>query len=40
MFRERLTALSMLCTESDKHSQTNFGELLDDFDMKARRKPF
>lgn len=34
MSQEMLSALSILCIESDKLRQTNFDELLDDFVMK------
>ena len=39
MSQERLSALSILCTESDKLKQINFDELLHDFALtKARKK--
>ena len=39
MSQERLSALSILCIESDKLKQINFDELLHDFALtKARKK--
>ena len=41
IFQERLSTLSIRCIKNEKFSQTNCGELLDDFDMKKfRTKPF
>ena len=41
MSQERLSALSILCIESDKLKQINFDELLHDFALtKASKKPF
>ena len=36
--QERLSALSILCMESDKLRRKKFHELLDDFGMKKARK--
>ena len=41
MSQERLSALSILCIESDKLKQINFDELLHDFALtKARKETF
>ena len=37
MSQERLSALSIICIESDKLRQTNCDELLDDFAMRKAR---
>ena len=40
MSQERLSALSVLCVESDKLEQTNFDEFLHDFALTKARKKF
>jgi len=40
MSQDRLSALSILCIESDKLRQTNCYELLDDIAMMKTRKRF